>query len=202
MGKLGTTILAVDDVGANLITIKHILAGYYELCVAKSAEAGLEVLNRTKVDLVLLDIEMPEIDGFDFFAKMSQNPAQKFIPVIFVTANATKNIIERAIKVGAKDYIVKPVNPDILLQKIKSSLHPNQSLLNSIAELQDACTSGKTDLANSLFGELLRESAKVDKTTEISAMIETIGKTVRRMDFVDAAEELKKLQTLVREKLA
>ncbi|MDR2601435.1 MAG: response regulator [Spirochaetaceae bacterium] len=201
MSESGTTILAIDDVGESLLSIKHIINMKYELCVAKSAFAGLEILNNTKIDLVLLDLEMPEMNGFDFISMMRENPGFKYIPVIFVTGTMNKEIISKAGQAGANGYIVKPVKPDVLLEKIKSSLHPYQYILNSLFELQEACTQGRIEQAGELLKQVWREMARPQKTTEISVLLGSIDRNIACLDLGEAAEKLKKLQPLVREKL-
>jgi CheY-like chemotaxis protein len=201
MSNFGLTILAVDDTGESLISIKHILSGHYDLCVAKSAQRGFVILDSTKIDLVLLDIEMPGMDGFDFINLMRQNPRYKDIPVIFVTGNATKEIITKAVQVGAKDYVVKPVKADILLEKIKNALHPHQSILSSIAKLEEICVAGKVEQANKLLEDLNIELTRIQTTTEISITLDAVSALITRLDLAEAAQKLNKLQFLVREKL-
>jgi putative two-component system response regulator len=201
MSNSGLTILAIDDTGGSLISIKHILSGHYDLCVAKSAQRGFIILESTKIDLVLLDIEMPEMDGFGFIEVMRQNSRYKNIPVIFVTGNATKEVITKAIQAGVKDYVVKPVKADILLEKIKNALHPHQSILSSIARLEELCVAGKVEQANGLLADLKSELARIQITTEISITLDAVSALIARLDLVEAAQKLEKLQFLVREKL-
>lgn len=111
-------ILAIDDVSLNLLSTKSLLSKYFDVRVAKSGELALFILGSTKVDLILLDIEMPGMSGFDFMKIIGEIPEVKDTPVIFVTAHATESIISRAVECGAKDYIVKPINRSDLYRKI------------------------------------------------------------------------------------
>jgi putative two-component system response regulator len=115
-------VLAVDDVSMNLRTMKVILEGLYDVRLAKSGLLALDMLKSTKVDLVLLDIEMPGLSGFDVIDKMKQLPECLGIPVIFITAHATPVLILSAYEHGAADYIVKPINAGVLHGKVQAQL--------------------------------------------------------------------------------
>jgi CheY-like chemotaxis protein len=120
MGK--KIILAVDDVSMNLRTMKVILEEEYDVRLAKSGELALDILKDTKVDLVLLDIEMPGITGFEVIDSMRKIPGCGDIPVIFITSHAAPDLIVTAYDHGAGDYIVKPINPDVLRNKVRALL--------------------------------------------------------------------------------
>ena len=116
------TILAVDDAPANLQILQGLLSESYDIRLAKSGKMALLSLERSTPDLILLDIEMPEMSGFDVLDIINKNERLKKIPVIFLTAHATKEFVVDAIQRGAKDYVVKPFDPDILRSKIKKLL--------------------------------------------------------------------------------
>lgn len=111
-------ILTVDDVSMNLAIIKNLLSKYFDVRVAKSGELALFILGSVEVDLILLDIEMPGMSGFDFIEVVRQIPNVKDTPIIFVTSHATASFISKAIQSGAKDYIVKPINTKTLIEKV------------------------------------------------------------------------------------
>jgi CheY-like chemotaxis protein/HPt (histidine-containing phosphotransfer) domain-containing protein len=117
-------ILAVDDMPLNLTAIRTILSDDFDVRLAKSPLAALTMLNTVRVDLALVDIEMPEMSGFEFVDRLRNNPAhpeQKDIPVIFVTSHETPDILERIASLDAA-CVTKPVIPRILLEKIKPAL--------------------------------------------------------------------------------
>ena len=116
------TILAVDDVPANLQILQGLLSKEYNVKMAKSGKMALLSLERSIPDLILLDIEMPEMSGFDVMDIIKQNDSLSKIPVVFLTAHASKEFVMDAIQRGAKDYIVKPFDPDILRSKIQKLL--------------------------------------------------------------------------------
>jgi putative two-component system response regulator len=116
-------VLAVDDMPVNLTAIKNILHEDFDIRPAKSAKTALAMLNTIKADLILLDIEMPEMSGFEFLNHIRNNaedPEQKNIPVIFVTSHETEDFITRAKECGVEGYVVKPIVPAVLLEKVKS----------------------------------------------------------------------------------
>ncbi|MDR2376680.1 MAG: response regulator [Treponema sp.] len=123
-------ILAVDDMPVNLATIKGILQNDFDMRLSKSPRSALTMLNTVKVDLILLDVEMPEMSGFEFLDKIKNNtehPELKDIPVIFITSHATEDFMTRAVSGGAVDYMVKPVTPQLLQNKVRSAIAPAPS---------------------------------------------------------------------------
>jgi putative two-component system response regulator len=115
-------ILAVDDMSMNLRTIKTILEKEYEVRLAKSGELALGILKNTPVRLVLLDIEMPGMSGFEVIDEIKKRPHCKNTPVIFITSHATPELIVSAYEHGAGDYIIKPINPQVLEKKVQALL--------------------------------------------------------------------------------
>jgi putative two-component system response regulator len=115
-------ILAVDDLASNLTKIKEVLGNEYDVRLAKSAQMALSMLNRIDVDLILLDIEMPGMNGFDFMRERAEDYQKSKIPVIFVTSHASKEFVVRAAHAGAKDYVAKPFDLATLQRKVKNVL--------------------------------------------------------------------------------
>jgi putative two-component system response regulator len=110
-------VLAVDDMSMNLRSIQVTLEKQFDVRLAKSGEAALAVLLTTAVDLILLDIEMPGMSGFEALDQMKKMPNFQDVPVVFVTAHVSTELIAQAIKRGARDYVMKPFSPDVLLRK-------------------------------------------------------------------------------------
>lgn len=125
-------ILAIDDVGESLITIRSILRKTFEVMVAKSGAVGFQVLERNKADLILLDIEMPEMSGFEFMELLLKNPSCKEIPVVFVTSTVTPEFVLKASKAGVKGYVLKPVDPILLVEKIEEVFRNNDNVSGDI----------------------------------------------------------------------
>ena len=116
------SILAVDDANINLQIIYGLLRNDYKLHLAKSGKIALNVLKRITPDLILLDIEMPEMNGFNVMDEISRIDRIKNIPVILVTAHSSKEYVLTAGRHGVKDYIVKPFDPELLQTKIINNL--------------------------------------------------------------------------------
>jgi len=116
-------ILIVDDVNENLHALMNILRENYAIVAATSGEKALELAQRLpRPDLILLDIKMPGMDGYSVLARLKANPTTAEIPVIFVTALSEAADEARGLTLGVADYIAKPVNPDLLHQRIRIQL--------------------------------------------------------------------------------
>ncbi|MBQ6822715.1 MAG: response regulator [Bacteroidales bacterium] len=117
------TILAVDDVALNLLLVKKILQRYnFRIRTADSGIKALEEVAAEKPDLILLDILMPGIDGFEVLSRLKADWNTKDIPVIILSAlNSNKDIV-RAYEMGAKDYITKPIIMEKLINSVARNL--------------------------------------------------------------------------------
>lgn len=117
------TILLVDDESINLSVFGQFLAPYYQVLVATSGQRALQLVRGTpKPDLILLDVMMPGMDGYQVIGQLKANPKTVDIPVIFVTALTSDLEEERGLSLGAVDYIYKPCHLSILLARIKTQL--------------------------------------------------------------------------------
>ncbi|NLK45793.1 MAG: response regulator [Treponema sp.] len=126
-------VFIVDDEATNLKVAENVLRNYFKLTLLTSGKELLKVINKSKPDLLLLDIEMPLMNGFEVIEKLQQDQQLKDIPVIFLTA---KNDIEselRGLTLGALDYINKPFSPPLLLKRIQHYL----AMVEQRKELQD-----------------------------------------------------------------
>ena len=119
--KTDARILAVDDTAFFLTILKKILQDTrYKLTCVSSGRDALKYLEKSQPDIFLLDIEMPGMDGYELAARIKES-GQK-APIIFLTGNAKKEYLAKAVKVGAVDFIIKPINKDVLLGKIRKYL--------------------------------------------------------------------------------
>ena len=116
------TILVVDDDKMNLMTAKRLLAKLYRVITVNSGEMALTYLGRNIPDLILLDIKMPEMSGFDVMNKLRDNEEWKYIPVIFLTADRDSETELQCFEMGAKDYIVKPFVPAVMMSRIQRTI--------------------------------------------------------------------------------
>jgi putative two-component system response regulator len=134
-------ILVVDD---NLTSLKQIgaqLAESYEVSLAKSGALALQICKQEKPDLILLDIEMPDMDGFETIKRLRLNRYLGSIPVIFLTGNHDTETEVRGLQSGARDFITKPVEKNILIHRIELHLRFSSyqaHLENTAAKLSDS----------------------------------------------------------------
>ena len=126
---MGTaTILIVDDEPGNLSLLTQLLRPVYHIRVANSGENALQAAtSEPHPELILLDVMMPGMDGYEVLARLRCNPATVDIPVIFVTALTDLVDEERGLAVGAADYIAKPIKPGLVLARVRTQLEAKQS---------------------------------------------------------------------------
>ena len=115
-------IIMLDDNPANLRIGKNILAKKYTVATAPSAEKLFSLLENNVPDLILLDVDMPEMDGYEAIKVLKSKVNSKDIPVIFLTARAESDSELAALSLGAIDYITKPIQPSLLLKRIEVHL--------------------------------------------------------------------------------
>ncbi len=128
MQTLGQTILLVDDTPENLVVLGELLQPQYRVRVANSGARALQVAaSEPRPDLILLDVMMPGMDGYEVLERLRANPATRDIPVIFITAmNGTKDE-EQGLSAGAVDYITKPIRPAIVQARVRTHLELKQA---------------------------------------------------------------------------
>ena len=119
-------ILAIDDNAVQLNVFKNILSEKYELSTENSATNGLKFLNSQEVDLILLDIAMPNITGFDFLYDIRKIPSYMVVPIIIVSGKTGQDFFNEAKKSSAFDVLGKPVDPELLLETIEKAFSKSQ----------------------------------------------------------------------------
>jgi len=117
------SVLVVDDTSENIDLLVEILKGEYTVRAAINGEQGLKIARLAKApDLILLDIMMPGIDGFEVCRRLKQDPTTSHIPIIFVTAKITTSDEIMGFSLGAVDYITKPISPPVVLARVRTHL--------------------------------------------------------------------------------
>jgi putative two-component system response regulator len=116
------SLLLVDDEPTNLRVLRTVLQEHYRLLFAKSGEEALQLVQKEQPDLILLDVMMPGLTGFDVCAQLKANPLTRAIPVIFVTALKDEMDETKGFEVGAVDYITKPISPAVVRARVKTHL--------------------------------------------------------------------------------
>jgi diguanylate cyclase (GGDEF)-like protein/PAS domain S-box-containing protein len=184
-------ILAIDDTPSNLLMLGVALEPGFDLQIATSGAAGLALAAQTPPDLILLDIMMPEMDGFEVCRRLKANPALQDIPVVFVSALTEIESESTGFALGAADYITKPINVEIARQRIhnlverealrKSVMQQRDQLQAQVAELdaaQHVLKQTQTTLAASeafklhILNSLSEEITVIDHTGVIQAVNE------------------------------
>lgn len=144
--KKSESILLIDDSMVQRTIFKELLGDFYQIIEAASGEEGLSLIEHCngKIDLVLLDLVMPGVDGFEVLRHRPQMPAFKDIPVIVLTANESEEFQIRAFELGANEFIVKPVNPSIALSRIHNVLEMQRRFRMILKEQERL--KGKTEI--------------------------------------------------------
>jgi len=176
-------ILIVDDVLENIQVALNILKeDSYNFSYAKDGEEALRLLNKGNFDLILLDIMMPGIDGYEVCRRMKKDPRLTDIPVIFLTAKADTDSLSKAFEVGGLDYITKPFHANELLARVKTHLE----LYQAKKILKDNNLSLKTKLKlerERIFTEL--EKSQKEMIFVLTELVESVsdetGKHIRRV---------------------
>lgn len=125
MEEAAKKILIIDDDNRNIFALKLTLkAKGYDCITAADARTGLQLMTeKTGIGIVLMDMMMPEMDGYEAIACMRNNPALSHIPVIAVTAQAMVGDREKCLEAGAAAYVAKPIDVDGLLSLLKDQFH-------------------------------------------------------------------------------
>jgi len=159
-------ILIVDDDNMNCILAKHALVQEYELAMAYSGTEALEYLEEELPDLILMDIEMPEMDGKEAAKRIKEKDEWKSIPIVFLTADSNPMTEAECLSFGADDFITKPFVPDVMRSRVGKILdaHEKRKDLETLLEqnTQKSLTDALTGLNNRPFlekklGELIND---------------------------------------------
>ena len=119
-------IIYVDDVNYSLITVKNRLCDHYEIFPADSVVKMFEFLEYFKPDLILLDVNMPDIDGYEAIKSLKSDERFAEIPVIFLTGNSDRESVVKGLSLGAADYVIKPFSATKLIESIEYNLDPSK----------------------------------------------------------------------------
>jgi len=119
-------VLAVDDTPEDLDVVKGLLSAQYVVKAAISGMVALKIAEKQPPDLILLDIRMPHMDGYEVCRKLKANEATADIPVIFLTGDSDAASEADALEAGAAGYVTKPIDPGTLLGKIGACLNQDQ----------------------------------------------------------------------------
>lgn len=140
-----STVLVVDDTETNIDILVETLGDDYDVVVAMDGESALESVESDSPDLILLDIMMPGMDGYEVCEKLKADEATKNIPVIFLTAMTEEQDEARGLQLGAVDYVTKPFSPELVKSRVRNQLelkrhrdHLEELVQERTAQLQQA----------------------------------------------------------------
>ena len=159
------TVLAVDDCPENLDLIKNTLEPYYHVKVALGGQLALQVAETWQPDLILLDIMLDDMDGYEVCRRLKSNDKSRNIPIIFLTSKASESDEIRGFRTGCNDYITKPFSPSIVLTRVKTQiqLKVKTDLLEKLASLD-----GLTEIPNRrAFDNALERQFNLAQRSEI-----------------------------------
>ncbi|MEG2575798.1 MAG: EAL domain-containing protein, partial [Christensenella sp.] len=170
------TVLIVDDAEINRIVLKKILQGQFVFLEAENGEEAIKVLkdNQNQIDLILLDISMPVMDGKEFLQYKKNLPELDGIPVIMITADDSAEQQISTFSLGANDYIVKPFIPEVVTRRVSNVLESNHRFQEMVREYNTMSEQVKTDLMTGLINRVSAEemmTQRIEHTTSSCAMI-------------------------------
>ncbi len=192
-------VLVVDDDKTNLMLAQKILIPTYRIAATNSGAAALKYLENNQPDLILLDINMPVMDGFEVMGRIREMEGKKDIPVIFLTAdNATETEV-KCFQVGAVDFVGKPFVPDILLSRVNKTIELEQYRHNLEIMVQEQA---EKITRNARRVSMIQESVIVGMANLIESRDGSTGKHVKNTQmYVRMIMEELKRREMFREEL-
>ena len=172
-------ILAVDDAPENLDVVKGILTPTHVVRAAVNGKMALKVIEKQKPDLILLDILMPEMDGYEVCRTLKEDPETHDIPIIFLTAQDQTTDEAKGFGLGAADYIHKPFSPSILKARVETHL----ALQDQNAVLRDARDKVEEQVRERT-GQLVNAQARIEKLVELGIALSGEHDTGRLMENI------------------
>jgi len=199
MEQARAKILVVDDTKTNIEVLEGVLSEHYDVFVAKNGRKAIEIAEKVHPDLILLDVMMPELNGYDTLREMRLRDDLKDIPVFFLTAKSDNESEQIGLDLGAVDYIAKPFSPTLVLLRVKNQLEYKRqrdhlhelvnektadlrqtlkvmlTSLGSLAEFRDPETGEhikRTQIVVQMLAEQLRSNPKFAKTIPSSDYVD------------------------------
>lgn len=182
-------LLVIEDELILRENLKELLTIHgYEVATATDGEEGLHAIKLTKPDLVICDIRMPKLNGYELFEEVKSMP-ESFMPFLFLSAKVEQADVRKGMNLGADDYLTKPINKTDLLAAIQTRLKIRTKKLSEIAERSSKSMNEKLDLSEIESTEILAKLSKAEKrilyyvaqgksTNEIANLISLSPKTV------------------------
>lgn len=189
IAKKRGSVLIVDDENLNILAFKQILGSEYTIYAVKSGQQALETAEKLLPDVILLDILMPDIDGYEVITQLKNSPKTKDIPVIFITGLSSAEDEEKGLTLGAADYIIKPFNPAIVKLRLQNQIKILEQLrtIEQLSEEAQAASRSKSTFLAMMSHEIRTPMNAILGITEILSEIETLPE--------EAAEGLGKIHS-------
>jgi len=188
MNKVKNSVLIVDDENSNIMVLARILDSEYIVRAAKDGQTAIEAAETHLPDVILLDILMPDMDGYAVLATLKNSEKTKNIPVIFVTGLNDAVNEERGLSLGALDYITKPFSPAIVKLRVQNQVRAiNQTRLIIEKELAEKSNRTKIDFLLRMSHEMLTPVSTIMGITHILKRAETSKKTQEYLDEIETA---------------
>ena len=192
-------ILIVDDTKTNIEILEGVLSAHYDVYVAKDGRKGISIAEKVHPDIVLLDVMMPEMDGYETLSVMRTKEDLKDIPVFFLTAKSDSDSEQTGLDLGAVDYIAKPCNPQLVLLRVKNQLeykrqrdHLHELVEEKTADLRQTLKVLLTSLGSlaefrdpETGGHIKRTQVIVQRLAEVLQKNPKFAAAIPSMEYVD-----------------
>lgn len=164
-------IYIVDDSATNLVTAKNALEGVYKTFALPSAERMFKLLEKITPDLILLDVDMPEMDGFEALTLLKKDDNSKSIPVIFLTAKHDSESEIHGFEIGAIDFINKPFSPPVLLKRLETHIETDILIKKSLKSVQKVHNATINVIANMVENRDEVTGGHIDRTQRYLSLL-------------------------------
>ena len=188
MGEaIRSSILIVDDVNLNIMALTHILSPDYTVNAVNSGKNAIIAAERYQPDLILLDILMPEMDGYDVIAELKRTEKTRNIPVIFITGLSDPGDEEKGLSLGAVDYISKPFSPSI----VKLRVHSQIQIINQMRLIIEKETFEKSNRTKSEFLSRMSHEMRtpMNAIMGMTALVKNTSEINKQNDMLDKISE-------------
>jgi len=165
------TIFIVDDNATNLVIAKNAFAGVHKTYALPSAQKMFQLLEKITPDLILLDVEMPEMDGFQALSVLQADEKLQTIPVIFLTAKIDPESEIRGFELGAVDFINKPFSPPVLIRRIETHIGIDEIVKQSLRNVREMHNATINIIANMVEDRDKVTGGHIDRTEKYLAIL-------------------------------
>ncbi|MDR2531272.1 MAG: response regulator [Oscillospiraceae bacterium] len=185
-----SSVLVVDDENLNIMVLTHILNADYTVYAAKDGASAIKAAEKYLPDIILLDIMMPEMDGYAVITELKKSEKTKNIPVIFVTVLNYADDEEKALTLGAADFITKPFSSEVVKLRVQNQLKIiDQTRLILEKEFSEKVSRMKMEFLSKMSIEMLTLMKTIMGTTQVAMMTEKPAETTDCLNEIDTASQ-------------